>query len=282
MLSGEHYVYQANTALNFTSVKDDRLSLRMWRHGSIAPSQTWHLRGPTLAAPPFNSMDFDGEVSKCSVSISDYKQVGAFFFQTDGPEMYPGSRVRDVFYHCNDDALKLYYCNVTIRNATVWKVRNDPVIQMGWAARDLHGIRVAGLRVIHTRYCTSPDDNVPPAIIGASPFYSKGQTRRPDWTISAWLSDIVCEGACPALMHITPLQNYNLTIDSVAFPGGLQRNPLGLGRGEVRPAPGIRMGLRIKNWTVEGQAVGMRNFQSDKLGQFDIAAQYWGQWEIVP
>ena len=42
------------------------------------------------------------------------------------------------------------------------------------------------------------------------------------------------------------------------------------------------MGLRIKNWTVEGQAVGMRNFQSDKLGQFDIAAQYWGQWEIVP
>ena len=50
--------------------------------------------------------------------ISDYKQVGAWFFQTDGPEMgtweldayvmhSSGSVVQDVFYHINDDGLKL-------------------------------------------------------------------------------------------------------------------------------------------------------------------------------
>lgn len=277
VLSGEHYVYQANPMRNWTSVKSDGDSLRMWRHNHIVGNQQWTLRGPTVVAPPFNSMDFFGATDSSPVMISDYKQVGAFFFQTDGPEMYPGSMVRDVFYHVNDDGLKLYHSNVSVRNATLWKILNDPVIQMGWTARDLHTIHVAGVQVIHSRYCTVPNDAVPQAIIGAS----KGVEISATKMISAELFDIVCEGPCPALMHITPLQNFNLTITNVAFPDGLQTNTVGLGRSEVWAAPGVHMRLHVSNWTVRDEKVTMRNFQSDKLGQFDIAAQYWGEWIIT-
>ena len=53
-----------------------------------------------------------------------------------------------------------YSSNVTVRNVTVWKCHNDPVIQMGWAVRDISNVSVSGLRVIHTRYNTLPNDVV--------------------------------------------------------------------------------------------------------------------------
>ena len=117
VLSGEHYVYQANPLEHYSSVKSDKDSLRMWRHNHVVSGQSWLLRGPTIVAPPFNSMDLFGPGAG-SVHISDYKQVGAWFFQTDGPEMgtweldayvmhSSGSVVQDVFYHINDDGLKL-------------------------------------------------------------------------------------------------------------------------------------------------------------------------------
>ena len=75
---------------------------------------------------------------RASSTWSDYKQVGAFFFQTDGPELYAGSTAHDVFYHTNDDTIKIYYSNVAVRRVVVWKGHNDPVIQMGWASKPLN------------------------------------------------------------------------------------------------------------------------------------------------
>lgn len=296
VLSGEQYVYQANPLENWSSVKSDQDSLRMWRHNHVAAGQSLLLRGPTCSAPPFNSMDLFGFGSG-SVHISDYKQVGAWWFQTDGPEMgtwelggsnvfangmhSPGSVVQDVFYHVNDDGLKLYSSNITVRNATVWKCHNDPILQMGWAVRDISNVSVAGLRVIHTRYNTLPNDVVPQAIIGVS---NGGGVAQPNATLSAEISDVVCEGLCPALMHIAPLQSYQLTLRDIHFPDGLLSGPIGLGRSEVKGGAGegveVKMRLEIVDWTVGEQPVTMDNFQSDQLGQFDIAAQYWGQWRI--
>ena len=301
VLSGEQYVYQANPEAGWSSVKSDQDSLRMWRHNRVAAGQSLLLRGPTCAAPPFNSMDLFGFGSG-SVHISDYKQVGAWWFQTDGPEMgtwelskrapdpwanpwangmhSPGSVVQDVFYHVNDDGLKLYSSNVTVRNATIWKCHNDPILQMGWAVRAISNVKIAGLRVIHTRYNTLPSDVVPQAIIGVS---SGGGVAQPNVTLSAEISDVVCEGLCPALMHITPLQSYQLTLRDIHFPDGLLSGPIGLGRSQVKPAAEgveVKMRLEIADWTVGEETVTMENFQSDRLGQFDIDAQYWGQWHI--
>ena len=313
VLSGEHYVYMANMDFNYTAIKDDGRSVRMWEHTNISAGQTWHCVGPTLAAPPFNTMDFWG-ADDISVMISDYKQVGAFFFQTDGPQMYPHSYVHDVFYHVNDDGLKGYYSHVYVKNATIWKVKNDPVIQLGWDSREVHNMTVDTLNVIHTRYPIA-DIYTPTAIVGSSPMYNP--TRAPEFCKSIrdfTLTGLVCEGPCPGLFRITPLVKYeNFRVRGAAFPDGLvmgdvnvgksmvwRNNPGGLAVGPV-PAwynagsgsigdwaaaalnhlgPRITMGLDIKEWTVRGMPVTMDNFQTGHLGELDIDVSYWGQWSI--
>eukprot|EP00927_Polykrikos_kofoidii_P087124 TRINITY_DN995_c0_g1_i2.p1 TRINITY_DN995_c0_g1~~TRINITY_DN995_c0_g1_i2.p1 ORF type:complete len:598 (-),score=55.55 TRINITY_DN995_c0_g1_i2:48-1841(-) len=278
VLSGEHYVYQANPTSFYQAIKSDYNSLRMWGHYSLGGDQTWFCVGPTISSPPFNTMDFYGS-SDISVKISDYKQVGAFFFQTDGPEMYPNSEVHDVFYHVNDDAIKTYHSGVTLSRATIWKCHNDPIIQMGWDSREVHDVRIDSLNVIHTRYINS-DPYVPSAIIGASPFY-QGGTADSRKSISMTISNVICEGRCPALFRITPLQNYeNFVVTNVSFPDGLQGSGVGLGQSIIPAARGIRMNLEIDHWTVGGQVVTMSNFQSDSLGQLNIDGSYWGQWKI--
>lgn len=151
VLSGDHYVYQANPATYYQALKSDQTSLRLWSHENVA-SQTWHCKGPTINAPPFNTMDLHGNSDQASVRISDYKQVGAFFMQTDGPQVYPNSVVNDVFYHANDDVIKAHYSNVLAQRLTVLKVHNDPIIQLGWDSRQVSGVVINGLDIIHTRY----------------------------------------------------------------------------------------------------------------------------------
>ncbi|KAJ6440564.1 hypothetical protein O9K51_06354 [Purpureocillium lavendulum] len=280
VLSGEHYVYMANAAKGYVAEKSDQYGLRMWWHNSIGQGQKWTCRGPTITAPPFNTMDFNGN-SAITSEIVDYKQVGAYFFQTDGPAVYPNSVVHDIFYHVNDDGIKLYYSDVTISRATLWKCHNDPIIQMGWDTRNVNGFTIDTLNVIHTRYYKS-ETYVPSAIIGASPFYADGKSPNPSNAISGTISNLVCEGPCPALMRVTPLQNYkNFVVKNVAFPDGLQTNSIGLGQSIIPAQSGVSMGLTIENWTVGGQKVTMDNFQADKLGQFNIDGSYWGQWKII-
>ncbi|KAF4428942.1 dextranase [Fusarium acutatum] len=280
VLSGEHYVYQANAAKGYVAEKSDQYGLRMWWHNSINQGQKWTCQGPTVAAPPFNTMDFNGN-SDITSEIVDYKQVGAYFFQTDGPAIYPNSVVHDIFYHVNDDGIKMYYSGVSVSRATVWKCHNDPIIQMGWDTRNLDNIKIDTLNVIHTRYYKS-ETVVPSAIIGASPFYMNGKSADPSKSISATISNIVCEGPCPGLLRITPLQSYkNFVIKNVAFPDGLQTNDIGIGQSIVPKQSGVTMNLEIDNWTVGDQKVTMQNFQSDKLGQLDIDGSYWGQWKIT-
>lgn len=280
ILSGEQYVYQANVDKGYTSVKSDQTSLRMWWHNSIQGGQTWFCHGPTLNAPPFNTMDFNGDVNSISSRITDYKQVGAYFYQTDGPEIYPNSVVQDVFWHVNDDALKIYYSGATVKHATIWKCLNDPIIQMGWTTRNIHGVTIDTLNVIHTRYRDS-NTVVPTAIIGASPFYMGGMTPDPNQSIGLTVSNLVCEGLCPSLVRITPLQSYkDLVVENAAFPDGLLENSIGIGQSIIPAVSGMEMDLKITNWTVGGEKVTMENFQSDSLGQLNIDVSYWGEWSI--
>lgn len=238
VLSGENYVYQANAAENYVAEKSDQNGLRMWWHNNLGGGQTWYCVDPTINAPPFNTMDFNGNLAITS-QISDYKQVGAFFFQTDGPEIYPNSVVHDVFWHVNDDAIKIYYSGASVSRATIWKCHNDPIIQMGWTVRNIQGVTIDTLSVIHARYYKS-ETVVPSALIGASPFYASGMSVDPSQAISLTISNIVCEGPCPALVRITPLQSYkNFVVKNVAFPDGLQTNSIGIGESIIPAASGI-------------------------------------------
>ena len=282
VLSGEHYVYQANPSTYYQALKSDQYSLRMWWHNNLSGNQTWYCVGPTVANPPFNTMDFHGSES-ISVRIFDYNQVGAYFFQTDGPQMYPNSVVSDVFYHVNDDAIKMYYSNVTVSRIVVWKCHNDPIIQMGWVSRNITDVSIDDLSVIHTRYIKS-ETYVPSAIIGASPFYSGGVVDRSMAIRNVRISNVVCEGLGPALFRLSPLQNYeNFVVTGISYVDGLQTNSIGTGESIIPAVTGIIMNLIISNWTVGDEYISISNdnWQSTSTGQFRIDSSYWSQWTIV-
>ncbi|KAH6873851.1 glycoside hydrolase [Thelonectria olida] len=297
VVSGENYAYMANTAKNYVAEKDDRTSLRIFSHQSVTDNQKWHCLGPTLNAPPFNTVDLfpknhtpHEEDNKIQVAISDYKQVGAFYFQTDGPQIYAGT-IRDCFWHVNDDAIKLYHSNARVQRITVWKCHNDPVIQMGWKPRGVSGTSVEGLKVIHTRWFKS-ETVVPSSIIGASPNYADPKTVDSSRTMRVTISDVTCEGRCPALFRITPLQNYEMTVSNVKFDDLLKDNNVQLGQSlvgmkisdnEDSYMPGqerLSMGLHIKNWRIDGQKVNSTDWQANQLGQLNIHPDFWGDWSI--
>lgn len=289
VVSGEIYVYQANVEQKYFNIKDDVTSLRMWWHRNIQAGQAWHCVGPTTNAPPFNSMDLkDGAADREDIScdISDYKQVGAFFTQTDGPQMYTNGTVQNVFYHVNDDGIKTYHSGITAKNLTIWKVFNDPIIQMGWAERDVHDVTIDTVYVIHTRYQWS-STYVPTAIIGASPNYANIAAVDPFKSISMSVSNVIVEGPSPALFRLTPMQNYlNFTVRGVSMPQGLIGDDVYIGDSLIAATsdtiyPGsqdLKMELHISDWTVGEQKVTAENIAT--LGQFHINEAYAGQWTI--
>merc|ERR1712216_9527 len=105
-LYGGDYVYQANPDEGYKSVKDDINSLRMlWHRGNDLKNQKFTLDSVTVAAPPFNVHDFCyggtcGTLQGLRLEANDYKQVGAFFAQTDGLMPYSGS-ISNSFLHVN-------------------------------------------------------------------------------------------------------------------------------------------------------------------------------------
>ncbi|VUC29010.1 unnamed protein product [Clonostachys rosea] len=297
VVSGENYAYMANTARGYVAEKDDRMSLRIFSHNSVTDNQKWTAVGVTVNAPPFNTVDLfpmnhtsHEEDNKVRSDVSDYKQVGAFYFQTDGPQIYAGT-TRNGFWHVNDDAIKLYHSNAKVQDITIWKCHNDPVIQMGWKPRDVSGVTVSGLRVIHTRWFKS-EMVVPSSIIGASPYYSDPKVVDTTRTISATISNVKCEGSCPALLRIAPLQNYDLTIENVEYDDIL-RNDIKLGQSLVgmkisddenaytTGQEQLRFGMKLRNWRIGGEKVDSSNWQVEQLGQLNIHPDYFDDWSVA-
>lgn len=297
VLSGENYVYQANWNQSYVGNKSDATSLRMIFHESVTNDQTFHLKGPTLNAPPFNTVDLfpknhtdHEEDNKVGSDISDYKQVGAYYFQTDGSQLYAGV-AEDIFWHANDDAIKLYHSNVEARNIIVWKVHNDPIIQMGWTPRDINNVTLSNVHVIHSRWFKS-ETGVPSSIIGASPYYTDPKLVDENRTISATINNLVCEGKCPALLRIAPMNNYQLNIDNVWYDDIFNDATIQLGQSLIGTKISdeeddytegqdiLDMGIKISNWRIGSQRVTQDNWKSDELGQLNFNATFWGQWSI--
>ncbi|KAK7224466.1 hypothetical protein V2G26_012469 [Clonostachys chloroleuca] len=299
VLSGEQYVYQANTAQGYENVKSDDTSLKMWR-GHSAAGAKWTLHGLTINAPPFNSMDFYGDTSSFSVDASDYKQVGAFFGQTDGIQMYPGSHVRNVFYHVGDDGIKTYYSNVLCEKMTVWKSNNAPIVQFGWYARDLDNVTVDSVEVIHTRYI-SQETPWPRALVASAASYEDDKStstaditkRLSNYRVTNWR----CEGICPALLGFNPLQNIdNMTFSNI-WAEKLGAPTTGVGQSTIRvftdgdngnqtialgdQSPG-NLGLVVENFFVGDEKISFdaNNWDASSLGQLDIDGYWQGRWTV--
>ncbi|KAF7555077.1 hypothetical protein G7Z17_g2409 [Cylindrodendrum hubeiense] len=300
VLSGEQYVYQANTAEGYQNIKSDDSSLKMWR-GYSAAGTRWTIHGLTTNAPPFNSMDFYGaDLESFSVDASDCKQVGAFFGQTDGFQMYPGSYVRNIFYHVGDDAIKTYYSDVLCEKMIIWKTNNGPMVQFGWYQRDTGNVTVDAVDVIHTRYISQ---TVPwPRALVASAASYENETSTSVADITKQLSNFTftnwrCEGICPALLGINPLQNIDEMTFSNIWVEMLSPQPLEIGTSTFRVFTDAdnggqaialgdnspdNLGLVIENFYVGNEKISFEanNWDASSLGRLNIDGQYSGRWTV--
>ncbi|CAN8105588.1 unnamed protein product [Discula destructiva] len=282
VLSGEQYVYQANIASGYTNKQSNEDSLRMWSgYSTPGQQQTFVLRGVTTNAPPFNSIDFAGDLDSINIDQRDYKQVGAFFGQTDGTTLYTGSIVADTFYHSGDDTIKTYGSNITVSDVVVWKGKLAPTIQFGWASRTITNVTVDGVDIIHMKYSTNQSH---PSIIGANQLYGYSDTETTtanlENTISnLYFGNIRAEGISGNLMRIVPLANYeNITIENVSIEHfgtastGIHESQLPVWSDEAGQVVSIS-GFSITKFTVADEVVDARleNYGATALGSLNIA-----------
>lgn len=154
VLSGEQYVYEADTANGFKHKAADNCHATcvkpLYFH-SVDAQQKLTLQGVTIKEPSYHSFVVYGNEDAFAMDVSNYQQVGAWYWQTDGLELYTGSTMRSTFFHANDDVLKLDHSNVSVKDTVVRKGRNGPVVQWGWEPRSIDGVSVDGTAVIHNR-----------------------------------------------------------------------------------------------------------------------------------
>ncbi|KAI1321096.1 dextranase precursor [Xylariaceae sp. FL0255] len=285
VLSGERYVYQANTAQGYENVGSNDDSLRIWSgYSTSGEQQTFVLHGITTNAPPFNSIDFKGDLNSISISQSDYKQVGAGFGQTDGTTLYAGSDVSNTFYHSGDDTIKVYGSDITVENVVVWKTKTAPIIQFGWAARDTENVLVDGVDAIHMRYSSNGSH---PSILGANQIYgyAETQTNTADRSLTmrnATFRNIRAEGIGGNLMRIVPLTNYdsvlieNVSLDSWSVRStGIYESQLPVWT-DSNGTPVSVTSFVIRNYVVGGVQItqSANNYGPDQAGGLNIASSY--------
>ena len=303
VLSGEQYVYQANPAADYVSSKSDSMCLKMFKGISSGSSHlTFTLNGVTMASPPFNSMDFYNDTSSIDVQAWDYKQVGAWFDQTDGLENYPNSYVRNVFYHSSDDTIKLYYDNATIANITIWKKTNGPAIQLGWSPRNVSNISVSNVSQIHSRYYSNDAAGTTGDALIMSTVFPQDAQGRDSADCNAYLANVTisnfrAEGISPSLLRISPLMNYDgLTVQTAwieqlsPIDTGLQiswaRKWTDASQGGSPVSFGAQsddgIGVRVQDFSVGDEKISFdaSNWDAMALGSLDFDEYYWGHWTV--
>ena len=215
VLSGEKYIYQANTKYDYKCIKSDGDSLKMlhfWINYSEenSPQKTLMLSGITVVEPPFNSFAIHGNEDKAlKVDISYYKQVGGWYYQTDGLELYKNSTAKHCFFHSNDDVLKLYHSNVTVEDIVIWKDHNGPVIQWGWGPRNIENVFVNNIYIIHNRMHW-PESTHNYCIINSAKSYSDEPRRIKcnEHVKNIHLKNIRAEGMNLCAMRLYPLSSW--------------------------------------------------------------------------
>lgn len=174
VISGEKYVYapNKNDGYKHSTGNCDGSCLRLLQFAAGGSNQTLKVQGITISEPPFNSFVVFGNIDTFQTRISNYKQVGSWYWQTDGVESYEGGYVKNAFFHSNDDVIKMYHSNTTAENIVIWKGENGPAIQFGWASRNMSNILVKDVDVIHNRmYWKDQKSNI--CIINSTNMYSE-------------------------------------------------------------------------------------------------------------
>lgn len=300
VLSGEKYVYEPdvdNGYLHSTAPDCHGSCVKMLRFESGNHPQHLDLHGITVSEPPYHSFVVYGYEDQFAMTVEQYKQVGGWYWQTDGIELYKGSTLRNVFFHANDDVLKLYHSNVEASNVQVWKSENGPVIQWGWVPRNIENVHVDGVDIIHNRIYWK-DVKYNTCIINSSTHYADmGSTTTADpgtLVKDLLLENIRSEGMNNCAMRLHALSNWeNIHIRNLAIEAwnGLDAYSQQSRFQAFTNSAGVAVtignetsqhnGLAIESYTVGGTLISKagNNWSSNDLGRLNFDGALWENWD---
>lgn len=297
VLSGEDYVYEADMNNGFqhraANTSDCHGScVKLLQFGAGSSDQHLTLHGITLNAPPYNTFVAYGDIDHFRVDASHYKQVGAWYWQTDGLELYPGSSLSHAFFHSNDDVIKLYHSNVSVNDVVVWKGENGPVVQWGWTPRTINNVQLDGLDVIHNVMHWPGTHNS--CILNSARSYldtNSTQTANPSSVVSnLLLQNIRVEGKSMCAIRFNALSSWqNIHIKNLAIESwnGLDSNTFQALTDANNTSVTISnqtsngQGLAIENFTVGNVLISKtgNNWQSNQAGRLNFDGGLWEGWD---
>lgn len=308
VISGEQYVYESDLANGYNrraqnSSNCHSTCVKMLRVDSQWGNQQYlDLHGVTIAEPPYHSYVTYGDEATFEMRVEHFKQVGAWYWQTDGLELYRGSRMRDTFFNANDDVLKLYHSGVSIENTVVWKFENGPVIQWGWGPRNIDGVTVRGTHVIHNRLHPWAHQYNTCVLNSSSHWADMAATNTADtgqWVRNLLIEDTTVEGPVNCAIRLYAQANTenievrNLSIDGWDRPvrGGSEayRNQYSWFEAYTNQAGQTvtignehtaSRGLKLNGYRVGGVSVEKwgGNWQADQRGRLNFSGALWENW----
>lgn len=300
VLSGEQYVYEPDRANGYRHRSDrsaecNRTCIKMLEFAAGRDQARLTVHGITVANPPYHSFVVYGDLRHFTADMSQAKQVGAWYWQTDGPELYESSTVAHSFIHANDDVLKLYASHAQVHDIVIWKGENGPVFQWGWAPRNLDEVHVNGVDIIHNRMHL---DSHNACIINSARHFRDPSSRTladPRTRVTnLFLENIRAEGKNLCAMRLYALSSWeNIRIENLWIE---EWNELGLetqaSQFEALSNPyGERVfignevwggrGVAIVNYYVGGEHVtkAAENWRSFQTGRLDFDASLWENWD---
>jgi hypothetical protein len=301
VLSGEQYVYEPDRINGYNHRASDTLNchstcVKMLEFGSaVGEHQHLTMYGVTVANPPYNSFVVYGDVQNFRADATHIKQVGGWYWQSDGPELYQRSSVQHSFFHSNDDVLKLYGSRVDVNDIVVWKSENGPVIQWGWAPRNIDNVHVNGVDVIHNRMYR---DSHNACIVNSAKHYldpnSSNLAHPQTHVTNVFLENIRSEGKNLCAMRLYALSSWeNIHIENLWIEewNGLDKKTQASRFEALSNENGERVfignevvgrrGLAIVNYVVGAEHVSRSadNWRSDQTGRLDFDASLWDNWD---
>ncbi|WNG22775.1 dextranase [Cystobacter fuscus] len=294
VLSGEKYVYEADTANEYKHTNKSECHgtcVKMLQFASGEKQQTLELHGITVAEPPYHTFVVYGYEDRFKMNVAQYKQIGSWYWQTDGIELYQGGTMKNSFVHSNDDVLKLYHSDLVVNDLVVWKAENGPVIQWGWVPRNIDNVHVKGVDIIHNRMHWGSAHNM--CILNSARDYRETSPDSPMmgdpnmWVRNLFLEDIRSEGANLCAMRLYALANWenikvkNLWIeewnrlDEVAQASYFKAMQVTIGDQTTGGK-----GLELENYSLGNQLItrSLGNWPSNRAGRLNFDASLWNNW----
>ena len=104
--------------------------------------------GPTLVDSPFYNLTIAGQ----RAVVRNVKMI-SWWFCTDGVFTSAHGLIEDCFFKVNDDALKLYRSDTTVRRCVIWQMENGAPFQISWNMPGRNsGFRVSDCDIIHIEH----------------------------------------------------------------------------------------------------------------------------------